>query len=104
MLPNGTKFIIDEALFSPKSTRNLLNFDDIYQNGCDTQSITINGNKYLNIVSHESGKVQVLERLPKLPTGMHYTYIHVIESHMAVKEKSYDPSIINLWHDRLGHP
>ena len=23
---------------------------------------------------------------------------------MAVKEKSYDPSIINLWHDRLGHP
>ena len=45
MLPNGTKFIINEALFSPKSTRNLLSFDDIYQNGCDTQSITINGNK-----------------------------------------------------------
>ena len=36
ILPNGTKFIIDEALFSPKSTRNLLSFDDIYQNGCDT--------------------------------------------------------------------
>ena len=104
LLPNGTKFTIDEALFSPKSTRNLLSFDDIYRNGYDTQSVTINGNKYLNIVSCESGKIQVLERLPKLPTGLHYTYIHVIESHMAVKEKSHDPSIINLWHDRLGHP
>ena len=30
ILPNGTKFIIDEALFSPKSTRNLLSFNDIY--------------------------------------------------------------------------
>ena len=104
MLPNATKFIIDEALFLPKSTRNLLSFDDIYWNGCDTKSITINSNKYLNIVFYESGKIQVLERLPKLPTGLHYTYIHVIESHMAVKEKFYDPLIINLWHDRLGHP
>ena len=30
LLPNGIKFIIDETLFSPKSTRNLLSFDDIY--------------------------------------------------------------------------
>ena len=45
MLPNETKFIIDEALFSPKSTRNLLSFDDIYRNGCDTQFVTINGKK-----------------------------------------------------------
>ena len=83
-------------MFSPKSTRNLLSFNDIYQNGCDTQSIIINDNKYLNIVSYESEKLQVLKRLSKLPTGLHYTYINVIESHMAVKEKSYDPSIINL--------
>ena len=87
ILPNGTKFVIDEALFSPKSTRNLLSFNDIYRNGYDTQSITENGNKYLNIVSYESGKLQVLERLPKLPNGLHYTYINVIESHMAVKRK-----------------
>ena len=60
LLPNGTKFTIDEALFSPKSTRNLLNFDDIYRNGCDTQSVTINSNKYLNIFSYESRKIQVL--------------------------------------------
>ena len=81
-----------------------MSFVDIYRNGCDIQSVTINGNKYLNIVSCESEKIQVLERLPKLTTGLHYTYIHVIESHMAVKEKSYDPSIIKLWPDRLGHP
>ena len=77
--------------FHQNQQQNLLSFDDIYRNGCDTQSFTINGNKYLNIVSYESRKIQVLERLPKLPTGLHYTYIHVIESHMAIKEKSYDP-------------
>ena len=36
LLPNETKFTIDEALFSPKSIRNLLSFDDIYRNRCDT--------------------------------------------------------------------
>ncbi|GJW77705.1 retrovirus-related pol polyprotein from transposon TNT 1-94 [Tanacetum coccineum] len=26
------------------------------------------------------------------------------ESHMVIKEKSCDPDIVSLWHDRLGHP
>ena len=29
MLPNGTRFHINDALYSSKSTRNLLNFKDI---------------------------------------------------------------------------
>ena len=32
MLPNGTRFIIDNALFSTKSRRNLLSFKDIQLN------------------------------------------------------------------------
>ena len=32
-LPNGTKFVINDALFSPKSKRNLLSFNDIYRHG-----------------------------------------------------------------------
>ena len=33
MLPNGTRFHINDALYYVKSTRNLLNFKDICRNG-----------------------------------------------------------------------
>ena len=33
MIPNGTRFHINYALYSSKSTRNLLNFTDIRMNG-----------------------------------------------------------------------
>ena len=33
MLPNGTRFHINDALYSSKSTRNLLSFKDICRNG-----------------------------------------------------------------------
>ena len=42
----------------------------------------------------------ILEKLSKLSSGLHYTYINVIESHMVVKE---DIETLTLWHDRLGH-
>ena len=32
MIPNGTKFCINDALYSSKSTRNLLSFNDIFKN------------------------------------------------------------------------
>jgi len=100
-LPNGTKFLIEETLFSPNSRRNLLSFDDIYRNGYDTQSMTVDGVKYLNIISYESGKMKILEKLP-LSNGLHYTYINGIECNMT--SKSFDNSLLNLWHERLGHP
>ena len=33
VMPNGSKFQIDDALYSNKSNRNLLSFKDIRQNG-----------------------------------------------------------------------
>ena len=36
ILPMGTKFFIKDILFSPKSNRKLLNFNDIYLHGYDT--------------------------------------------------------------------
>nr|GEU64602.1 putative RNA-directed DNA polymerase [Tanacetum cinerariifolium] len=36
--------------------------------------------------------------------GLHYTHLSKAESHMVIKEKSCDPGIVSLWHDRLGHP
>ena len=65
--------------------------------------MTIDGVKYLNIISYESGKMKILEKL-SLSNGLHYTYINMIESHMATKTKKFDPPLIKLWHERLGNP
>ncbi|GJV04362.1 disease resistance CC-NBS-LRR class family protein [Tanacetum coccineum] len=99
VLPNGTQLLIENALFSPKSKRNLLSFRNIYHNGYDTWSRTIGNKKYLHIINDN----QVFEKLPMLHYGLHYTHINVPQAHMAVKEKYCDPGIFSLWHDRLGH-
>ncbi|GKA51598.1 disease resistance CC-NBS-LRR class family protein [Tanacetum coccineum] len=100
VLPNGTQLLIDNALFSLKSKRNLLSFRCIYHNGYDTQSRTIGNKKYLHIINEN----QVFEKLPMLYFGLHYTHINVPQAHMAVKEKYCDHGIFSLWHDKLGHP
>ena len=100
ILSNGTKFFIKDALFSPKFKRNLLSFNDIYLHGYDTQSATEENMKYMYLTTYVSGKY-TLEKLSKLSSGLHYTYINAIESHIVVKE---DTEILTLWHDRLGHP
>jgi hypothetical protein len=100
LLPNGTKFLINNALFSPKSSRNLLSHKDIYLNGYDVRTVTLRNEKYMHIVN----KDHILETLPTLQSGLHYTYINMIETNMVVKEKYCDPAIFSLWHDRFGHP
>ena len=40
-------------------------------------------------------------KLLKLSSGLHYTYINVIESHMIVKK---DSQLLTMWHDRLSYP
>ncbi|KAJ0497533.1 putative RNA-directed DNA polymerase [Helianthus annuus] len=49
-------------------------------------------------------KDHILEKLPMLHFGLHYTHINMPQPQMAVKESSCDPETFNLWHDRLGHP
>ena len=65
ILPNGTKFFIKAALFSPKFKRNLLSFNDIYLHGYDTQSATEGNMKYMYLTIYVSGKKYILEKLPK---------------------------------------
>lgn len=101
ILPNGTKFVINDALYSPKSKRNLLSFNDIYRQGYDIETITDSYMKYLCITAFVLGKKKILEKLTKLPSGLHYTYIHDIECNLIMK---VDPQTVYLWHDRLGHP
>ncbi|RYE23962.1 MAG: hypothetical protein EOP45_06335 [Sphingobacteriaceae bacterium] len=56
--------------------------------------------KYMCLTTSKFGKKQILEKLPMLPTGLHYTYINAIESNSVVIESS----ILTTWHNRLGHP
>ena len=49
-LPNGTKFQIDDALYSNKSNKNLLSFKDIRRNRYHIETMSHNGNKYLLIL------------------------------------------------------
>ena len=85
LLSNGTKFHINNALFSPKSKRNLLSFNDISLNRYDTRIVTLGNEKYMHIVN----KDHVSEKLPILHSGLHYTYINVIETNMVVNENPF---------------
>nr|GEX17346.1 retrovirus-related Pol polyprotein from transposon TNT 1-94 [Tanacetum cinerariifolium] len=87
VLPNGTQLLIENALFSLKSIRNLLSLRNIYHNGYDTQLRTIGNKKYLPIMDEN----QAFETLTMLHFVLHYTQINVPQAHMAVEEKYYDP-------------
>jgi hypothetical protein len=47
LLPKGTKLIINDALYSNKSKRNLLSFKDIRRNGYHIETMTENNIEYL---------------------------------------------------------
>ena len=69
ILPNGTKFQIDDALYSNKSNRNLLSFKDIRRNGYHIETMSHNGNEYLLI----TGQKQILEQLISSSYGLYQT-------------------------------
>jgi len=104
MLPNGTRFIIDNALFSTKSRRNLLNFKDILLNRYHIETANDNGIKYLYIISNVSTGKQMLEKLFILSLGLYYTSIGTIRSNAIMNQKFNKPNNFFIWHDRLGHP
>ncbi|TYI50991.1 hypothetical protein E1A91_D12G142800v1, partial [Gossypium mustelinum] len=47
LLFRGTKFQINDALYSPKSQRNLLSFKDIHHNGYHIETISEGNDEYL---------------------------------------------------------
>ena len=64
MLPNGTKLCIDDALYSSKSSRNLLSFKDIRYNGYHIETNNEGSEEFLYITSIVSGQKLILEKLP----------------------------------------
>ncbi|KAK8264478.1 hypothetical protein V6Z11_D12G110700 [Gossypium hirsutum] len=81
LLPKGTKFDIDDVLYSIKSQMNLLSFKDIRLNGYHIETMNKKNIEYLYITNVECGKKYVLKRLPAFSSGLYYTHISVIESH-----------------------
>ena len=104
MLPNGTRFHINDALYSSKSTRNLLSVKDIHKNGYHIETMNEGNKESLYITSIIYGKKIVAEKLPTFSSGLYHTTIKPIESYAVMKQKFNDPKIFTLWHNKLGHP
>ena len=82
LLSEGTRIIINDALYSSKSTRNLLSFKDIRHNGYHLETMSENNIEYLQITSIEFGQKTILEKLKALSSGLYCTCINPIESNM----------------------
>lgn len=104
ILPKGTKFVIDDALYSSKSQRNLLSFKDIRKNGYHIETMHERNVEYLHITIDRYEEKCVLEKLPALSSGLYYTHISTIETNVMVSQELADKNKFTVWHDRLGHP
>ena len=104
ILPKGTKLQIEDALYSNKSSRNLLSFKDIRRNGYHIETMNHDANEYLLITSIISGQKCLLEQLPSLSCGLYQTTIRSIKSYAVINQKFNDSNAFLLWHERLGHP
>ena len=103
MLPKGTRFHINDALYSSKSIRNFLSFKDIRKNGHHIETMNDGNKECLYITSIISGKKLVVETLLAFSTVLYHTTIKSIESYVVVNQKFNDQKTFVLWHDRLGH-
>jgi len=103
ILPKGTKFCIDNSLYSSKSIRNLISFKDIHLNGYHVETTNEGSDEYLYITSIISSQKLILGKLPAFSSGLYYTTIRTIKSHAVMHQKCSNPKMFMLWHDRLGH-
>ena len=104
ILPKGTIFHIEDALYSNKSSRNLLSFKDIHRNGYHIATMKHDENEYLLITSIISERKCILEQLSSLSCGLYQTTIRSIESYAIMNQKFNNSIAFFLWHERLGHP
>ncbi|TYH51496.1 hypothetical protein ES332_D10G279300v1 [Gossypium tomentosum] len=99
LLPKGTKFFIDDALYSTKFQRNLLSFKDIRLIGYHIETMNEKNIEYLYITNVECGKKYVLKRLHVFSLGLYYTHISAIELHATTNQKFVEPYIFTIWHN-----
>ena len=59
--------------------------------------------EYLYNINVFSWHKQTLKKLIAFSSGLYYTFIHEIESHIVMAHKASDPKYFTLWHDCLGN-
>jgi hypothetical protein len=96
LLPEGTKLIINDALYSSKSRRNLLSFKDIQCNGYHIETMTENNIEYLQITTIKYGRKIILEKMKALSSRLYCMNISSIESNMISNQKLHDTKIFTL--------
>ncbi|PIN02181.1 hypothetical protein CDL12_25311 [Handroanthus impetiginosus] len=79
-LLEGTKLVIDNALFSSKSRKNLFSFKDIRQNGYHIETMNDSNVEYLCITKNQ----HVVEKFPSVSSGLYCTKIYAIEMYHLV--------------------
>ena len=80
----GTRFHINDALYSIKSTRNFLSFKDIRRNEYHIETMNDDNKEFLYITSIVYGKKLVVETLSAFSTGLYHKIIKPIESYVVV--------------------
>ena len=103
ILPRGTKFVIDDALYSEKSQRYLMSFKDIHNNGYHIKITNKANVEYLCITTIVLGKKSVLEKLSAFSFYLYYTNISNIEAHVTGNHKLTNHNEFIVWHNQLGH-
>ena len=96
MLLNGTRFHINDSLYSRKSTRNLLSFNVIRRNGYPIKTMNEGNTKYLYIIYIVYCKKLIMEKLSVFSSGLYYTNIKPIKSYVVVNQKFNDPKTFVL--------
>ena len=104
LLPRGTKIMINNALFSPRSNRNLLSFRDVRCNGYHLETGNENDKECLYITSIVSKEKCIHEKFFSFSSGLYYTNICIVETNLIVNQKFTNLDTFKVWHDRLGHP
>ena len=102
MLPNGTRFYINDALYSSRSTRNLLSFKDIRRNGYHIETMNKGKKECLYITSIVYDKKLIMKKLSAFSSGLYHTNIKPIKPYVVMNQKFNDPKTFILWHYRLG--
>nr|ABA96113.2 retrotransposon protein, putative, Ty1-copia subclass [Oryza sativa Japonica Group] len=102
-LPMGTQVTIEDALLYPDSTRTLLSYRDIRQNGFHIETHMDNQEEFLLLTKQNGYGKRICEKIPSLTSGLYYTYIKPI-AHVAYKVIFQNVDAFHTWHDRLGHP